>query len=58
MDFGNFSFNTSTRPQVKKLRIKSKKYTFYKLVFQTYRVGTTATVLQADVRVRQTGYAK
>lgn len=58
MDFGNFSFNTSTRPQVKKLRIKSKKYTFYKLVFQTDRVGTTATVLQADVRVRQTGYAK
>lgn len=58
MNFANFSFNTRTRPQVKRLRIKSKKYTFYKLVFQTDKVNTTATVLQADIRVRQTGYAK
>jgi hypothetical protein len=58
MDFAAFSFITSSRPQTKRLRIKAKKYAYYKLVFQTSEPDTTATVLAADIRVRQTGYAK
>lgn len=58
LDFANFSFITSSRPQMKRLRIKAKKYAYYKLIFQTDMLDTTATVLAADIRVRQTGYAK
>jgi hypothetical protein len=58
MDFAAFSFITSSRPQIKRLRIKAKKYAYYKLIFQTNEPDTTATVLAADIRVRQTGYAK
>lgn len=58
MNFAAFSFITSSRPQIKRLRIKAKKYAYYKLIFQTDKPDTTATVLGADIRVRQTGYAK
>jgi hypothetical protein len=58
IDFTAFSFITSTRPQTQRLRIKAKKYAYYKLIFQTEEPDTTATVLAADIRVRQTGYAK
>ena len=57
-NFSTFSFVTSSRPQIKRLRIKAKKYTYYKLVFQSDKLDTTATVLAADIRVRETGYAK
>jgi hypothetical protein len=58
LNFAAFSFGTSARPQIKRLRIKAKKYSYYKLIFQTAEPDTTATVLAADIRVRQTGYAK
>lgn len=58
LDFSAFSFQTSSRPQIKRLRIKAKKFTYYKLVFQTSEPDTTATVLAADIRVRQTGFSK
>jgi len=58
LDFSAFSFLTSGRPQTKRLRIKAKKYAFYKLVFRSEQPDTTATILSADIRVRQTGYAK
>lgn len=58
LHFAAFSFLTSTKPQIKKIRIKAKKFTYYKLIFQTDKVDTTATVLGADFRVRMTGYAK
>ena len=35
LDFQAFTFNTSGRPQTKRLRIKAKKYAFYKLVFRS-----------------------
>ena len=58
LNFANFSFITSNRPYITRLRIKAKKYTYYKLIFQSSEPDTTATVLAADIRVRQTGYAK
>ena len=57
-DFGNWSFNTNRKPQMKKLKIKAKKFVFYKLIFESNSADTTTTVLAADIRVRYTGYAK
>lgn len=58
LSFASFSFITSNRPYITRLRIKAKKYAFYKLIFQADEPDTTATVLATDIRVRQTGYAK
>lgn len=57
-DFASFNFADFDMTQVKKLRIKAKKFTYYKLVFQSEKAGTVATVLSANVRVRETGYVK
>ena len=58
LNFAAFSFITSNRPYITRLRIKAKKYAYYKLIFQNSEPDTTATVLAADIRVRETGYAK
>ena len=58
MNFASFSFITSNRPYITRLRIKAKKYAYYKLIFQNSEANTTATVLAVDIRVRETGYAK
>lgn len=57
-DFRTFSFSDNTQAQIKKLRIKAKKFVYYKLVLTNEEINTTATVLGADIRSRQTGYAK
>ena len=41
-----------------KLKIKAKKFVFYKLIFEGDIMGKTATVLAADIKVRYTGNAK
>ena len=58
VDFGEYSFKTNRKPQMTKLKIKAKKFVFYKLIFEGDLAGKTATVLAADIRVRFTGYAK
>lgn len=57
-NFGRWSFATNRKPQMKKLKIKAKKFVFYKLIFSCNAADTRATVLAADIRVRYTGYAK
>ena len=57
-DFSAWSFRTNRKPFMKRLKIKAKKFVFYKLVFETNNPNTTATILSADMRVRFTGYAK
>lgn len=57
-DFSSFDFADFDMAQVKKLRIKAKKFTYYKLVFQSKKAESTATVLSANMRVRETGYVK
>jgi len=58
MNFADFSFSTNRKPQVKKLKIKAKKFAFLKLVFKTKELNSTATVLSADPKIRETGYMK
>lgn len=57
-DFRRWSFSTNRKPRMNRLKIKAKKFVFYKLVFYTESINTTVTILSADMRVRFTGYAK
>lgn len=56
--FAAWSFNTSRRPNLRRLKIKAKKFVYYKLIFRTNTDDSTATVTAADIRVRYTGYSK
>jgi hypothetical protein len=57
-NFGSWSFRTNRKPFMTRLKIKAKKFVFYKLVFKTDSPDTTATILAADMLVRYTGQAK
>ena len=57
-DFRHWSFNTNSKPHEKRLKIKAKKFVFYKLLFQLASADMTATILNAEMRVRYTGYAR
>lgn len=57
-NFARWSFATNRKPQMSRLKIKAKKFVFYKLIFRTSAGDSTATILAADIRVRFTGYAK
>ena len=58
MDFEDFSFSTNRKPQVKKLKIKAKKFAFLKIIFKSKDLYTSAIVLSADPKIRETGYVK
>jgi len=55
LDFSRFSFGINDKPQMKCLKIKVKKFDYYKLIFTSQSTNTTATVTGADIRVRYTG---
>lgn len=57
-NFGRWSFRVNRKPFMTKMKIKAKKFVFYKLIFKNNAPDTTATILAADIRVRYTGYAK
>ena len=58
VDFSNWTFETNDKPQMRRLKIKAKKFVFYKLVLKSCTSATSATVTSANFRVRSTGYAK
>jgi hypothetical protein len=58
MDFNHFSFNTNRKPQVARLKMKVKKATYYRLIFQSRSASATATVVQADISLRYAGSVK
>ena len=58
MNFADFSFTVNRKPQVKKLKIKAKKFTFLKFILKSQELYTTATVLLVDPKIRETGYTK
>lgn len=57
-DFGNWSFKTQRTPKMQRLKLKAKKFTYYKLIFTNDSGTSTAEVSSADVRVRYTGYVR
>lgn len=58
VNFADWSFNTNQQPQIKKLKLKAKKFVYYKLIFFNDTEDTSATITTADIRVRYTGDAK
>lgn len=58
VDFNHFSFRTNRKPQVKRIKLKVKKATYYKLVYMSDSASATATVLQTDVQLRYAGNVK
>ncbi len=58
VDFGHFSFGTNRKPQVKRVKMKVKKATFYKLVFKSQAASATVTLLETDVQLRYAGNVK
>ena len=57
-NFAHWSFNTNKRPYMTRLKLKAKKFTYYKLILTNDDADTTAAVTSADIRVRFTGYVR
>lgn len=57
-NFAHWSFATNRKPHQKRLKIKAKKFVYYKVIFKTDDPETTVTILNSDIRVRYTGYAR
>lgn len=58
MDFSDFTFETNRKPQIKRLKLKAKKFVYYTLILKSVNENAGATIVGADIRVRYTGYAK
>lgn len=58
MDFSNFSFLMNAAPKIKRIKLKVKKFVYYKMIFKVNRPGARATVLGYDQQVRFSSYAK
>lgn len=58
VDFAHWSFGTNRKPQVRRVKMKVKKATFYKLVYKLDSASATATILQTDIQLRYTGNVK
>lgn len=58
VDFNHFSFGTNRKPQVKRVKMKVKKATYYKLIFESNSATATATVIETDIHLRYAGNVK
>ena len=58
INFADFSFMINRKPQVKKLKLKAKKFAFLKFVLKSDDAESSATVLMIDPKIRETGYVK
>lgn len=54
-NFAHWAFGTNRKPQVQRVRMKVKKFTFCKLIFSSCSASSTSTILGVDVRVRYAG---
>lgn len=45
-------------PTMEKIKLKAKKFTYYKLILINDKPATVTTVVSADIRVRATGYVR
>lgn len=51
-DFRWWTFNTNVAPKIRRVRLKVKKFVYYKLIFRVETEGATATILGYDQTVR------
>lgn len=58
VNFSHFSFSTNRKPKVERIKMKVKKAVFYRIVFKSQESSATATILEADVKLRYAGSVK
>lgn len=51
-NFGRWSFNMNRIPKINRIRLKVKKFVYYKLIFKVEGLGDRATILGYDQQVR------
>lgn len=56
--FPNWTFDTNATPKIQRVRLKVKKFVYYKLIFRVESDGATATVLGYDQEIRFGSMAK
>lgn len=56
--FSNFTFNTNDKPKIQRVRLKVKKFIYYKLIFRIDKDGATGTILSVDQKIRFASMAK
>ena len=57
-NFREWTFNTNDRPTINRVRLKVKKFVYYKLKFRIDKEGAQGTVLGVDQKVRFASMAK
>jgi hypothetical protein len=55
LGFRHLSFNVCRQPKTHRKKIKARGYTWLKLIFSSVSCDTTATLLSASIKVRETG---
>jgi len=58
ISFAHWHFDMTSKSTMKRLKIKAKKFVFYKLIFRCEANFARATIVAADIKVRFTGLAK
>ena len=58
IDFSNFSFLTNKAPKMQRIKLKVKKFVYYKMIFKVTKPGARATVLGYDQQVRFSSQVK
>lgn len=57
-DFDNLTFSLDQSPKIQRIRLKVKKFVYYKLIFRVDSPGTQATILGFDQQVRYSSMVK
>lgn len=58
MRFSTMSFNSMAIPKINRIKLKVKKFVYYKLIFRADEPGCHASVLAYDQEIRLSGMAK
>lgn len=58
LNFGTLTFDTNNTPKIRKVKLKVKKFVYYKMIFRVDTPGSRATVLSIDQEVRFASKAK
>ena len=56
-----YSFSTADAaqvPEMNRIKLKAKKFTYYNLILANNTADKTATVVSVDIRVRGTGHVR
>ena len=57
-NFQDWTFETNDRPKIHRIRLKIKKFVYYKLIFKIEKEGAKGTILGFDQQIRYASMAK